>query len=68
MVAERKNGSISGYFKIWDQHSCMLMEKIQQKGENQKYVIAIKQCPWKHAMAKYLSIGTERVSDMHIAS
>lgn len=35
MVAERKNGSIDGYFKMREQHSCMLMEKIQQKGETE---------------------------------
>lgn len=35
MVAERKHGSIDGYFKMRKQHSCTLMEKIQQKGKDE---------------------------------
>lgn len=34
MVAEKKDGSKDAYFKMQEQHSCTLMEKIQQKGDN----------------------------------
>lgn len=53
---------------MWEQHTCMLIEKIQQEGENQEYVMDGKQYPWEYAMAKYLRTSIEAVSDMHIDS